>query len=70
MVRWGFCAERRTESREQTLHWVGAASRTMEQGVRVHREEQDDRAEVPDLAARVARLEQLVAEGQAAPAPA
>ena len=35
----------------------------MEQGVRVYREDRHGKAELPDLAARVARLEQLV-EGQ------
>jgi len=60
VVRWGFCAERQTESREQTLHWVGAASRTVEQGVKTYLSNRDQEGEEPDLAVRVARLEQLV----------
>lgn len=60
MVSWEFCAVRQTESREQTLHWIGAASRTVEQGVSTYLGGRSQGAELPDLAARVTRLEQLV----------
>lgn len=60
MVSWGFCAERQTESREQTLHWVGAASRTIEQGMSAYLSARALDSEDSELAERVARLERLM----------
>ena len=59
VVRWCMCARRQTESQEQTLHWVGAASRTVAQGLRMFLMDQTQRGDSQDLASRVARLERL-----------